>query len=551
MKMGTDQSGVNFCLSGRRLVILLLAWLSLLACINAIPVESHEAFVLQTAREMEANGDWVVPFFNQQPRLTKPPLSYWLTVGISRLDPFSADIEPWHGRFCSALAGLLLLLMTAYTGKKLYGGRTGFLAALLLMATEGFTEFSHNARPDFLYEVLCVLQLFAWIGAWRSEDGSSVQRLRAGLGWGLAGLATLTKGPQVPAVFLAGFLLFLLCGTGRRRILKVLRPFSGVMIWLALALPWWLLLRHRLQTMGVNIAETQLSGSLLQTLAGWKELFSFYYIIHSFISLLPVSMIIPVLIFWGCRKFEKPGAASRLLLCVSAIMLTVFTVGGHYRSHYMIPLFPLFVLLLAAAMDSAAAGRRLHRKIWWILFSAGTAALAVCAVLLILQRQYMTVLLLAGSGTALILPVRKELREPVWHNHRFSAQMLIASLLTVWLFAGFNALPSRNAERSWKRDFALAAGREVDAGDLLVAWGEFSDTLPYYSRRPVVPVNGSDELRSRFEQKSAGQDIYIVIPEKQLSALDGIFDSAVLGTEENRRKPDEILLLVKILRIRQ
>ncbi|MFA7368044.1 MAG: hypothetical protein WC334_00220, partial [Kiritimatiellales bacterium] len=158
--MNADQSAmfrmIPFCFGGRRLAILIISWLSLFAGINSIPVEDHEAFVLQTAREMNANGDWVLPYFNQAPRLNKPPLNYWLTLAISRMDTLSADVEPWHGRACSMFAGLMLLLLAAYAGEKLYGGQAGFLAAVLLLSAKGFSDFSNNARPDFLYGVLCV-----------------------------------------------------------------------------------------------------------------------------------------------------------------------------------------------------------------------------------------------------------------------------------------------------------------------------------------------------------------------------------------------------------
>jgi 4-amino-4-deoxy-L-arabinose transferase-like glycosyltransferase len=551
MKMHADQPCSIFCLSGRRLAILLLTWLSLFAGINTIPVESHEAFVLQAAREMDASGNWTVPHFNQEPRLTKPPLNYWLTLGISRLDPFSADIEPWHGRFWPVFAGLLILLLTAYTGEKLYGGQAGFLAALLLLGTKGVADFSHNARPDFLYAVLCALQLFAWIGAWQAKDSSAGQSWKAALGWVLAGLATLSKGPQVPAVFLLGFLLFLLCGKERRRVLKVLRPFSGLAVWLVLCLPWWLLLQHRLKVMGVDIGETQLSGSLLQKLAGWKELFSFYYILNLLGFLLPFSLIIPWLIFWSRRRFEKPGAASQPLLYVIAVMLTVFTIGGHYRPHYMLPLLPLLILLLAAAIDKVAVEHSIYRKLWRSLFAAGITALAVCAALLVWQRQYAAVLLLAGAGIALILLVRKELREPVWRARPLSAQLLAAALMSAWLFSGFNALPLRNVERNRESTFALSVGQAVNAGDLLVAWGEFPDILPYYARHQVVPVNGSDELKNLFVQKNAEQNVYVIVPLKQIPALAGVFEFSVMKTGQNGHKADKALGLVAIQSIRQ
>ena len=47
-----------------------------------VPLETHEAFVARSAEEMFAGDSWLVPRFNDQPRLKKPPLSYWLVMVI-------------------------------------------------------------------------------------------------------------------------------------------------------------------------------------------------------------------------------------------------------------------------------------------------------------------------------------------------------------------------------------------------------------------------------------------------------------------------------------
>ncbi len=551
MNNPADQSGpvrrIPFCFGGRRLAILTVAWLALFAGINSIPVEDHEAFVLQTAREMNASGDWVLPYFNQIPRLNKPPLNYWLTLGLSRAA--GTDVEPWTGRSCSMLAGLLLLLSTAYAGEKLYGARAGFLAALLLLSTQGFAGFSHNARPDFLYSALCVLQLFAWIGAWRAADGTVRQRALAASGWVLAGLATLTKGPQIQAVFLLGFLLFLLCSPERRRTLKVLRPFSGLAILIAIALPWWLLLQQRLKTAGIDIHQTQLSGSLLQTMSDWKEILSFYYVFRVLQLLLPVSLLLPLLVFRNRRKPGKPAGVARLTLYVSAATIAVFTVGGHYRPHYMLPLLPLFVLLIAAWIDRTS-GHPVNRKVWNVLFGIAAAVLAVCAGLLVWQQQYITAGFIAGISMILVFLLKKELAGPVWQDHPLSAQLIPAVLLTVLLFAGFNALPLRNTVRGQDRDFALSIGRAVNDGDYLAAWSEFPDILPYYARHPVVLVKDINELKPVSDRLSAGRNIYLVIPQKDLPVLARLFEFSPLTTKENQRKPERTLAFVKILTVR-
>lgn len=540
-------SPVILHLKGRLLAILLLAWLALFAGINTIPLEDHDAFVLETAREMGITNDWVLPYFNMEPRLNKPPLNYWLTLGASYLDPFTADIEPWHGRVFSLVSGLLLLLMTAYIGTTLYGGQAGFLAAALLLGTKGFTEYSHCARPDFLYSSLCVLQLYFWIAAWRAQDDSSTQRLNAALGWGLAALATLSKGPQVPAVFLAGFLLFMLSGHHRHRTLLVLRPFSGMLILLAICLPWWLLLQERVKALGVNIHETQLSGSLLKTMSGWKEIFSFFYITRLMLLLLPTTLLVPLLFFVKRKQLSRPDDNDRLLFFVGVTMLVVFTVAGHYRPHYILPLMPLATLLLAGSADRISVDL-LSAKVWLWLFRAGATSLAVYPLLLIGKQQYATGLLLAGTAFLLIALLKKELCAPVWNNHPLTARLLACSLFVALFFAGFNAYSYRG-NRDGDRNFSLSVGAQLQPGDVLMALGDYPHALPFYARHVVVSVSGLDNLKKRVTQRGAGQEFYLLVAEDEIQRLNGVAETSsllVLGG----KKTGEKIVFAKITALR-
>ena len=43
----------------------------------------QEARIAETAREMVVDGDWLVPHYNGEVRLQKPPLTYWLTTARS------------------------------------------------------------------------------------------------------------------------------------------------------------------------------------------------------------------------------------------------------------------------------------------------------------------------------------------------------------------------------------------------------------------------------------------------------------------------------------
>src|SRR5436309_792932 len=86
---------------GAALVMLCAAVVSTAGMVR-LPLDEHEVFVAQTARQMMDSGDWVVPWFGGVPRLNKPPLSYWLTM-LAAWASGARDIQPWHARLPSAL----------------------------------------------------------------------------------------------------------------------------------------------------------------------------------------------------------------------------------------------------------------------------------------------------------------------------------------------------------------------------------------------------------------------------------------------------------------
>ena len=57
-----------------------------------VPLTDHEGLVAVTAQEAAYNGHWVVPHFNGQVRLQKPPMMYWAVASLGyvfgRIDEF-------------------------------------------------------------------------------------------------------------------------------------------------------------------------------------------------------------------------------------------------------------------------------------------------------------------------------------------------------------------------------------------------------------------------------------------------------------------------------
>lgn len=527
--------------------ILLSLWLISLAGIQSIPLEDHEVFVLQTTQEMKARGDWVLPSFNYEPRLKKPPFNYWATEVVSRLDPFNTDIQVWHGRLVSLLAGLVMVLATYHAGRTLYDPATGKLASLLLLGMQGYVNLLHSARPDFLYSAFCGLQLFSWIYAWKAEDGTNRQRLCGWLGWIMAGLATLTKGPQVPAVFLLGLLVFLLSGPDRKRTLKVLRPFFGIGMFCLLILPWWIMLQHQLRALGVDIARTQLSGSLLTNLAGWKEVASGYYLWTLLSLMLPASFLVPFLIPRLWRKRKAAAEPTRIMFYASLALLIVFTVGGHYRKHYLLPLLPISALFLANAVHTGAYPRVNER---WkkILLGAFGVLAALCLGMILRDKAFLSLAWILLISVPLFWLLRQELKSPGWEPGRCSTQLVRASAAVAILTIGYNAfLPMAVTRwRAAEQAFAKTIGGTLRSADLIIQWKSDSAVLPFYAKRPVVRIDDPDRLAAYYRENRPAHRIYAVLPRIELSSFTTVVENRPLQSVSRLRHPEDDLVFVEL-----
>jgi len=526
-------------------VLLVALWVLTLAGIQAIPLETHEAFVLATAQEMQTGGDWVLPRFNSELRLTKPPLNYWATLLVSAVDPSNADIQIFHGRLVSMLAVLLMVFLTARTGGKLYGKETGVLAAAMLLCSSGMLHLSHNAKPDVLYAALCTLQLSAWLEAWKA-DTPFRQKGCALLGWVAVGLATLTKGPQVPAVFLLGLLVFLISGPDRRRVMQILRPVSGVVVACLLVLPWWLLLQQRLRALGVDIADSQLSGSLLHNLASWQELLSMYYLGLTLVQMLPVSLLL-ILIIPQFIKRDRPvmQPATRLLACVSIALLVLFTLGGHYRKHYLLPLLPVYSIFLANSV------RFLRFKgfsgIWNKgLWAGGAMGAAACAGFMVWRGEYGVLGLYVGLGLLVARLLRLELAGSFREQPVFTRQLLVLAAALTLLGAGLYAYLPTSLWQEREQEFKRSAGERLSDNDRLVCWKTSVNILPYFVRQPVRAFTEEDKLLLYVKANQSSHPVFAIMPAREMPAFNALFKTRTLQTATNKRKPSKSLGFVEI-----
>src|SRR3954453_14870326 len=78
-------------------------------------IDRDEPRFAEASREMIERGDYIVPYFNNQLRLDKPPLAYWTQVASYKI--FGEN--DFAARFPSAIAAALLAMSILAWGARI------------------------------------------------------------------------------------------------------------------------------------------------------------------------------------------------------------------------------------------------------------------------------------------------------------------------------------------------------------------------------------------------------------------------------------------------
>lgn len=501
-----------------------------------LPLEAHEAFVVQTTREMAARGDWILPWFNGVPRLKKPPMSYWLTGLVSGVSGSPREAQPVHARTVSFLAGVGLLAVAWTCGLWLFDRRTGTLAVLLLLTSRGFFMYTHDGRPDLLYAFFCGAALSLFILAWRPYSSRHDTWAIYGM-WLCYALATLTKGPHVPAAFLAATVIFARRDLGSwAGALRLHRIPGGLMLFLLLTVPWWFAVQQRLG--GGGLAGTQLTGSLL-TLHP-SQFLNFFYFYQSLMLLLPWLLLVPFAVLAVMRARDHSREHLLLLLWVG-VPLLMLSVGPQQRVIYMLPcLVPLCLLLARGAiyMVSMEHGKRWPLVAVLFVLLQALVPLAVMTWLVQQRMQFSADPVYAVGGLFAILVLAWIARQA----RRLDVNalvLLVSALLTAGYLASNLTLSAWSVERFDLRRLAFSA-KDAAGSAPIVAWKAEPDAFTYYTGRTLLIANSVTEFRKLLN--AAPQKHLVVITQQQMLSRIGQIAPIVLLDTEQRASPRSLVV---------
>lgn len=325
----------------------------------------NEATHAEAAREMVADGHWLLPRINGAPYLEKPPLLHWIAAlaGLA-----AGGLGEGTARLPSVLGGLLGVLAVGGIGRRIWDSEGGFWAAFALATTGGWLWRARWMEPDALLAGLVAGSIWALV---EGRHGRDLWTFLSGLP---LGLALLAKGP-VALLFLipAAVGLYLPSPGAAMKRLAWLRLLGAAALAVALPLIW---VAAAGLFAGYDFSSVLHRQVVERGASGLHHVRPFWYHFETFpLEALPWSLLLPGALWMAVRRLRDPeaGAAASLLLGWVAVPFLVFSLLPEKRSVYLLPLYPGAALLVGWIVTAAARWRSWVR--WPLLATSGVLAL--------------------------------------------------------------------------------------------------------------------------------------------------------------------------------
>ena len=369
-------SSSHFQWSRGRILLLLTALCALLFFyrLNVRDFETtDEARRALVVRAMIESGDYVIPTLSGQVYLKKPPLYYWLAASVSRV---ADSTDEWVYRLPSALAALGSVLLLFLLAERLLDRRAALLSSVMLATCVLFIIRGSRAQIDM---TLTFLVLVAMLCLERARAAGWTGWASWGF-WGAIGFALLAKGPA-GLLFPIGAALALAAGPGFLDEVRRMRPGRGLLIILAIVLPWGIVV---LKSVGVDnalgILAEEAFGGFNETGVRHREPFLFY-LYETPAQFLPWCLFLPAALL-ALREAKTAAELAALRFAGAWFLpaLIVLSFSHQKRSFYMLPAFGALAIWHGWTVDrfvlspAADTERPLTRK------AARAGLTAICAL---------------------------------------------------------------------------------------------------------------------------------------------------------------------------
>ncbi|HEY3538327.1 MAG TPA: glycosyltransferase family 39 protein [Trinickia sp.] len=487
------------------LLVLALAiiWFAPLGLRHLVP--SDEGRYAEMAREMLVTGDWITPRYNGYKYFEKPPLQTWANA----LTFAWFGIGEWQARLYTALTGFAGVLLAGFTARRLVSPAAGFATALVLASAPYWNLMGHFDTLDMGLSFWMECALCTLLLAQRADAAKRERRAWMWACWAAMALAVLSKG-LVGLILPGATLVFYTLIERDWAIWKRLHLASGLVVFFAIAAPWFVLVQLR------N-----------------PEFFNFFFVVQQFERYLtpdqhrpgPIHYFVWVVLVgflpWlsiAAQSLRHAARAPReangfrpamLLFVWTAFIFVFFSVSHSKLVSYVLPIAPALALVIGAYLPHVS------RDAWRRHLLGYLALLAIVAVGAIFIGRFGD----ARTPNALYLEFRNWVFAAVgvaaaltllalWINRRAQASVLpsATAFAAAWLMLATIAGTGHEAFGRYSSGALLApavkaALARLPADAPFYSVGLLDHTLPFYVGHTTIMVQDANELTFGVHQE--------------------------------------------------
>lgn len=484
-------------------------------------IEPDEGRYSEIPREMLEKCDFITPTLNYVHYFEKPPLHYWLTA----LSFKALGLSEFAARFTGALAGLLTVLLAYHTGRKLFGRREGFFAACILGTSTGFITQSRINITDMTLTLCLSAALCCFIIA--ADDQERHKGPYYYLFYLFSALAVLSKG-LIGLIFPAGIILIYLAMTRRWHLVKEMRLAGGSALFLAVAVPWFVLASVRNPEFARFFFIHEHLERFLTTTHGRYQPFWFFVPVL-LLTMFPWSLYGGRAIARAWKERRQRNGERLLFLLVWAALIFIFFSASHSKMiPYILPVFPPLALLMGKmfselvdqeqpqsfVLENAMLGGLLVVMTLGAILYPNVRDLAplitesglVRSDSLLLTRQP----ILSPAGGAIVACLTGTMGAITWLIRKRDILILFIGLCLGSFFletVGLQVFLDGIEFNKSSRVLALLAKQIASPDGSLTSYG-YDQSLPFYTGRRVVVVGGMGELE--FGSKQGDQAAWFI-----------------------------------------
>ncbi|MEE9258938.1 MAG: glycosyltransferase family 39 protein [Nitrospinaceae bacterium] len=371
------------------------------------PYHADENFYVESTKNMLESGDYITPIYHQKKRFAKPVLFYWMVAASYKM--FGVNL--FSARLVSAVFGALCIPLLYLLARRMFNRQIALMSSFILPGFYLHFQIARWAITDMALNFFVLMSIFFFV---RGTQEEPVRRRDFYLFYLSMALGFMIKGPPavlIPALAAGLFLLI----TRDRTMFSQLRLFSGTLIFLAVTLPWFLIM----WSLHGDAFKNHILGPELKDRIVHGMPFSFYFLGVLFRYYLPWALFIVSaaaihlgLASWSPEKSEetktlwekiKSGLLKLLeqeqrpvLFCFLWIFgpLLLFTLFRIEHSRYMLPCSPAIAMILAHFFYKfEESGNDLNRRLFKIPFILTVlfyivVALVVCLAILVFNKTF-------------------------------------------------------------------------------------------------------------------------------------------------------------------